>query len=320
MFNWCFIGAGKLAYIVAEQIQETGRHKIVSCYTRNFDKCKVFCDKFDAKAYEDAKDAISDPRVDGVYIVTTHNAHYKFAKLALELGKPVFCEKAFTVTGVETDELIALAKEKKLYLAEAMWTWFCPAANMTHEWVTKNEIGYIKRARFTQRTNGINYAPRVGDPKRAGGALLDITVYPITYAYRLFGYPKKIEAIGIIENGIDISEEIIFTYDSFTVTISTSLVDDEGEMMRIEGERGVITSPWFHLKNLVNVTKEGHTISFSGDGSEDNTYIDEFDIAANEIKEGLLESRMVPLKATSDVMHIMDEIGKKIGLVYDSLE
>lgn len=320
MFNWCFIGAGKLAGIVAKQIQETGRHKVVSVYTRNFEKCQKFCEEYGGKAYEKVEDAINDPEVDGVYIVTTHNAHFKFAKMALDAGKPVLCEKAFTVKASETDELIAYAKEKNLYLAEAMWTWFCPAANKVKEWVDSEKIGKINRVRFTQRTFGINYAPRIADAKRAGGALLDITVYPITYAYRLFGYPEKIESIGIIENGIDTSEEIIFTYDDFKVQISTSLIDNDGELMTITGDKGTITSPYFHFKNKAILSNEKGEEAFSGPGPEDNTYIDEFDTVALEINEGLKESRMVPLKATSDIMHIMDEIGEQIGLYYDNLE
>lgn len=320
MFNWCFIGAGKLAGIVASQIQATGRHKVVSCYTRNFEKCQQFCDEFGAKAYKTAEEAINDPDVDGVYVVTTHNAHYRYVKLALELGKPVFNEKAFTVKASETDELIKLSKEKDLYLAEAMWTWFCPAANKVYDWVSTGEIGEVKKARFTFRTNGINYAPRVGDAKRAGGALLDITVYPITYAYRLWGYPEKIESIGIIENGIDTSEEIIFTYKDFKVQISVSLIDDDGEQMTITGTKGTISAPYYHFKNFVTLSKEGENVNFSGPGPEDNSYVDEFDTVAMEIKNGLKESEVVPLKATSDVMHIMDVIGEQIGLVYDDLE
>ena len=320
MFNWCFIGAGKLAGIVAEQILGTGRHKIVSVYTRDFEKCKVFCDKYGARAYDNALDAIKDPSVDGVYIVTTHNAHYRFAKMALEAVKPVLCEKAFTVTAEETSKLITLAREKGLYLCEAMWTWFCPAPNKCKEWIDNGQIGEVQRARFTYRTNGINYAPRIADAKRAGGALLDITVYPITYAYRLFGYPQKIESIGIIENGIDTSEEIIFTYDDFKVQISSSLIDNEGEMMTIEGSEGTILAPYYHFKNKIILAKEGLTEDFSGPGSEDNNYIDEFDRVAKEIKAGLKESEMVPLRATADVMLIMDTIAKQIELKYENLE
>ena len=110
-FGWCFIGTGKLAEEVAKQIA-AGDHRLVSCYTRNYEKGKAFSSKHGAKAYETVEEAILADGVDAVYIVTPHNAHYRYGKLALELGKTVFCEKAFTVTAAETDELIALAREK----------------------------------------------------------------------------------------------------------------------------------------------------------------------------------------------------------------
>ena len=102
-FRWCFISTGPLAKTVAKQLLESGRHQIVSCYTRNFEKAKDFAGKYGAAAYETAEEAITAEGVEGVYVVTPHNAHFRFVKQALELGKPVLCEKAFTVTAQETD-------------------------------------------------------------------------------------------------------------------------------------------------------------------------------------------------------------------------
>ena len=204
-FRWCFIGAGSLAKTVAFQLNRSGRHEIVSCYTRNYEKGIEFAKKYGGKAYKTPEEAITAEGVDGVYIVTPHNAHFRYAKLALELGKPVFCEKSFTVTAEETDQLIALAREKDLYLCEAMWTWFSPSANQTKKWIDEQKLGKIHSADFTYHVNIINGAERVRDPKRAGGALLDITIYPVTYAYRLWGIPQKIETQGNVQNGIDIS-------------------------------------------------------------------------------------------------------------------
>ena len=235
----------------------------------------------------------------------------------------MLCEKAFTVTAEETDELIMLAREKKVYLAEAMWTWFSPCANKVKELVDSGDIGKLKDAVFSYHMKSINYAPRVSDPKRAGGALLDITVYPITYAYRLFGYPEKIESKGTIENGIDTCEDITMRFKGGeTAVISASIVDFKGfEKMKINGREGKISSMLFHAANKVTVSKDlfkRKTIK-CGEGPM-NTYLDEFNTVSSEIREGLTESRMVPLQATSDVMHIMDEIREQIGLVYDDLE
>lgn len=255
-FRWCFIGTGDLARTVANQLGKSGRHEVVSVYTRNYEKGQAFAEKYGAKAYPTAEEAITADGVDGVYIVTPHSSHYKYAKLALELGKPVFCEKAFTVTAKETDELIALAKEKKLYLCEAMWTWFSESANKTKEWIDAGKIGRVQGADFTYHVRTIDKKGRHTDPKRAGGALLDITIYPITYAYRLWGTPAGIESVGVIKEGIDHSEKIVLTYPDFKVNISASIADFKGlEKMTIKGENGDIVAPFYHCCNGVTYKK-----------------------------------------------------------------
>lgn len=321
-FGWCFIGTGTLANHVAEEILSCGRHKIVSCYTRSAEKCKAFAERFGCKAAVSAEEAMQADGVEGVYIVTPHNAHFRYAKQALELGKPVLCEKAFTVEGKETDELIALAKEKNVYLCEAMWTWFAKPANLVKKWISEGEIGKVQEADFTYCMNSINYAPRVADPRRAGGALLDITIYPVTYAYRLFGYPASIESKGHIENGVDYWDEVKMTFPAGEkVSIRASIVDFDGlEQMDIKGEKGHVRAPFYHCGNEAVCQRDGleeETCKGEGEGIG---YLPEFDIVSEEIREGLKESRMVPLKCTSDVMHILDTIRTQIGLVYTELE
>lgn len=319
-FGWCFIGTGRLAEEVAKQIS-AGNHKIVSCYTRNYENGKKFAEKYGTTAYQTAEEAILAEGVEAVYVVTPHNAHFRYVKEALELGKPVFCEKAFTVTAEETDELIRIAGEKNLYLAEAMWTWFGAAANQVKKWNDEGKLGVIREADFTYHMRSISYAPRVSDPKRAGGALLDITVYPITYAYRLFGYPVKIESKGKIANGIDECEDVKMTFANGTVAnISASIIDMKGlEKMTLKGEKATVKSLFYHAANKVTL-KRGLFQKEVFSGPNINLYLNEFNIVSDEIKRGLKESELVPLKATSDVMHIMDEIRKQIGLDYTTLE
>ena len=321
-FKWCFIGAGSLAETVAKQIIKSTRHEIVSCYTRKYEKGIVFAEKYNCKAYKTPEEAISAEGVEAVYIVTPHNAHYKYVKTALEMGKPVFCEKPFTVSAEETDELIALAKEKNLYLCEAMWTWFSEAANITKKWIDDAQIGKIESANFSYHIRTVGYEGRHTDPRRAGGALLDIGVYPITYAYRLWGKPDRIESKGKIKDGIDTGEEITFFYDGFNVNITTSIADYFGlEKMVIRGEKGKIVAPFFHAMNSVTL-KKGilRKERFRGNGPKIISYTQEFDSVAENIRSGRKESSCVPLSCTSDVMHIMDVIRGQIGLEYTDLE
>lgn len=322
-FRWCFIGTGKLANQVAKQLHSSGRHRVISCYTRSFEKAQAFAQNFGAAAYSTAQEAITADGVDGVYVVTPHNAHYRFVRQALELGKPVLCEKAFTVTAEETDALIALAREKGIYLAEAMWTWFSPAAHQVKKWVHDGCVGAVRQAEFTYHMKSVNYAPRVSDPRRAGGALLDITLYPITYAYRLFGYPEKIESKGYLSGGIDLGEDVTLTFaNGVTARITASIADMKGfERMKLLGSEGKITAALYHASHKATLHRGFlRRQVYRGPGPFINSYLDEFDTVAQEIRSGLTESQMVPLQATSDVMHILDTIREQIGLTYPDLE
>lgn len=322
-FGWCFIGTGSLAKQVATQLNKSGRHNIVSCYSRRIESAAEFAEKYGGKAYYTVEEAINADGVEGVYIVTPHNAHYRYAKISLEQGKPVFCEKPFTVTADETDSLISIAKERGLYICEAMWTWFSPAANCTKRWIDEQVVGKIKDAHFSYHIKTTGYKGRHTDSKRAGGALLDITIYPITYAYRLWGIPEKIESKAVIRNGIDLSDDIIFTYPGgFNVYITASIDDYKGlEYMTIKGDKGIIKAPFFHAMNKVSYKNSFFDRkTFRGNGPKVNSYLDEFDSVAEDIRAGKTQSEMVPLKATSDVMHILDKVRAQIGLTYDSLE
>ena len=128
-FGWCFIGCGRLAHKVAQQITASGRHVVVSVWSRNSDACASFAAQYGARACASAREAMTAPGVDGVYVVTPHTSHFEYIRLALELGKPALGEKPFTVSAAETEALIRLAEEKGVYMAEAMWTWFAPVAH-----------------------------------------------------------------------------------------------------------------------------------------------------------------------------------------------
>ena len=315
IFHWAFIGAGTLAKQVAKEITASGRHKIVSVYTRRPEKCKAFAEKYDAFAAETANAAIMHEDVDGVYIVTPHTSHFEYARMALNMGKPVLCEKPVTTDADKAAELIGLIRKKKVYFAEAMWTWFAPAANKIKEWLDRGEYGEIIKCSLTYHMKSFNYAPRVTDPELAGGALLDVGIYPITYLYRLFGYPEKIVCKGKLKNGIDTGEKVTLYYSGGRVyTADISIMDFLGlEYLRLKGTEGRTTLPFYHYANKVTISHEGkEKETYEGYGG----MLNEFDLAAAEIQEGLTESRYVPHKATLDVMTILDECRRQMGLVY----
>ena len=318
-FNWAFIGAGTLGKQVIREITASGRHRIAAVYTRNPETCREVASSCGAVAASSAEEAISCPGVDGVYIVTPHTTHYEYTLQALNLGKPVLCEKPVTTDAKKAEEMICLSREKHLYFAEAMWTWFSPIANQVKAWLDAGEYGSLRRVHLNHRCMAVNYAPRVTDPMVAGGALLDTAVYPLTYLYRLFGMPEKIECTGELSGGIDLGEEIRLTWPNGRVcTASVSIKDENGtEYLLLEGDKARTELPGFHYANSVTLQRvKGESETFSAYGG----MLNEFDLAASEIRDGLTESRFVPHRATLDVMRIMDECRRQLGLVYHSAD
>lgn len=313
-FNWCFIGAGRLANTVAQELLPSGRHRIAAVYTRNSQKCRDFADSCGSTAYDSAEAAICAPEVDCVYIVTPHTSHYAYAKLALSLGKPVLCEKPITITAPEAAELFALAKEKGVYLAEAMWTWFSPVAQRVKQWYDAGELGEVRRAEAHFHID-LRDRARVIDPRLAGGALLDLGIYPITYLYRMFGKPTRVQCTGRLEGGIDLYEDVAMTFSNgLTATASASMCDPARlDQVCLDGSSGQIKYDDFHAANqAVLIRNGGQEEVFQADGS----YLNEFDVVAGEIRRGLTQSLLVPPTATLEVMEILDECRRQLGLVY----
>ena len=314
-FGWCFIGCGTLAGIVAEQITASGKHRIVSAYTRRFDACKEFTEKYGGTAYASAKEAILAPGVEGVYIVTPHSSHAEYAKLAIKCGKPVLCEKPFAMNTEQTEEVLKLAKEDEVYVAEAMWSFFSPVAKRVQEWMQSGAFGQVKECLADCRTNG-TFAKRVTDPAVGGGAVLDVGVYTLYYMYKLFGVPEKIECVGDVRDGIDWSEKITLTYPGGGTFTALSSVNDDGlpQFFRLTGEKATLEIPGIFCMGHAEYTDEaGARHEITADGS----YLNEFNIVADEIKEGLKESRYITHEDTRIVMGLLDECRRQMGLKYE---
>lgn len=312
-FRWAYIGSGSIAKNTAINISK-GNHRIVSVYSRTFEKAKAFAEKHGAIAYKDFESAVNRDDVDGVYIATPHTSHVEYAVKAMQMGKPVLCEKPVGVSVNDVDILINTAKETDTYFCEAMWTWFSPVALKVKEWVRSGEIGEIKDVVINYAFPGIMMSKdsRVLMPETAGGALLDIGIYPITYCYNLFGVPNRIKCTGEIKDGIDISETVILDYGKFKCTLNMSLCKLK-ENCKIIGEKGTVDLPvFFHMASKAILKKGFRRKIFKGK----TDYLTEFNCVAEEIKQGKKESAFIPFEATRECMKIMDECRRQMNLVY----
>ena len=309
-FRWCCIGCGSIAGKVAANT-EKGNHVVSSVYSRNFEKAKDFAEKHGGIAYESFDEAVKD--CDAVYIATPHTSHVEYAVRAMKAGKPVLCEKPVGVTEKDVDLLIETAKGNNVYFCEAMWTWFSPVALKVKEWVQSGEIGDVKKVTIHHAFFGmaLSKTHRLRDPMTAGGALLDIGIYPITYCYNIFGYPDEIICKGKVKDGIDIAEKVTLRYGKTECDLITSLKYLK-EDCKFVGTKGKITLPLFHVAPVVNLKNKNGAQHFSGK----TDYLTEFDRVAEEIKSGKTESEYIPFEATKMCMRIMDECRKQMKLVY----
>lgn len=315
-FKWAFIGAGGIANSVAKRIFHGGRHRLAAVYNRTFVKAERFAEKYGGRAYETMEEAIADENVDGVYINVTNNVHFDLCKKALACGKPVLAEKPFTTDAVQAAELFDIAKENGLYLAEAMWTWFSSPANEVKRIVSEGMLGKIGSGLVTLCLPiAFGKKSRLLKSELAGGALLDLGVYPITYAYRLFGKPNDIVCSAKFKCGVDVSDDIIMKYDGFEVKVMISVrsLRGVGERLKIVGEHGCIESGNYHSGAGAKVKAKSERINIK---SDKNAMFAQFDRVAEEMRSGRKESAFVPAQATIEVMELLDEIRGKIGLKF----
>lgn len=312
-FGWAFLGCGNIAEQVADELQREQGIGIVSCWNRTPSRAEGFAAKYGCRAYDSMEAAISADGVDAAYIAVTANKHLDYICYCLERGMPVLCEKPFVVNAMEAECAFSLAREKNLYLAEAMWTWYNAPAHKVRDWVNAGEIGKITKvtAKYAERYIDI---PRFTSPELLGGALVDIGVYPLRYAYELFGMPRRVICRGELRDGVDISETVLLDYGSFQAEIFISVEDPRGEEFVIEGTEGKIRIPYFHM------AQEAYLY-----GQKEERFLDkapkygvQFRRVSEEIAKGCRESAFCSPGATIDTMRLLDECRKQLGLIYPS--
>ena len=311
-FRWAYVGSGSIAGNTARNITK-GNHLIRAVYSRNAIKAEAFAKKYGAQAYPDFNGLLDSGGFDGVYIATPHTAHLEYALMAIEAGYPVLCEKPVGVSAEQAERMIGTSREHGVYFSEAMWTWFSDLAYTVKGWIDEGRIGKIANVEIEYAFPGVMMSKnsRLLTPQTAGGALLDIGVYPITYCYRLFGYPRTVACTGTIKDGIDVEETVTLGYDGFSCRLDISLTK-LGERCRITGTEGMISIPVFHMARTASLKTAGGRETARGK----TDYLTEFTRAAEEIRQGATQSAYVPHEATLHCLQIMDECRRQMGLRY----
>ncbi len=310
--RWGILGPGHIAHSFAQGLTYVQNSSLVAVGSRDEKRAKAFAKKYGIpRAYGSYQQLAADSEVDIVYIATPHGRHYEDMLLCLENGKAVLCEKAFTLNADQARKVVALARQKGLFLMEAMWSRFLPTMQKARQLVEEGEIGepQMLTAHLGFRPQ-FNPQSRLFNPELGGGALLDIGVYPVSFTHWYWGMPEKIKTEAVLgTTGVDEQESIILQYSEGrqAVLFATLRSFTPGDAL-IMGSEGYlrIRGPLFRPERLILVRKgKEKTIQVPLEG---NGYNYEAQEAVNCILQGKTESSQMPLEHTIQVMEIMDAI------------
>ncbi len=320
-FKWGIIGTGGIARAFATDIAYLSDQVIAAVGSRNLETAESFVKTIPgARAYGSYDELINDSDIDAIYVATPHPSHKENVIAALNAGKPVLCEKPFAVNASETKEMVAAAKANDVALMEAMWARFLPHYAKIREIVASGVLGQITtiHADHGQRLADQNI-PRLIEPSLAGGALLDLGIYPVSFAHMVLGIPQSITASAIFtDKGVDAQTSMILDYaNGAQAVLNTNMVVQTPCTAVIAGLNGYLEvnrtfyNPTSMRLTLFDGTVTEYSSDYQGHGLREQAV--EF---ARVVKSGAKESPILRWEDTIAIMKILDTVRSQIGLKY----
>jgi predicted dehydrogenase len=323
--RWGILGTGKISRAFANALKDTPGAVLAGVASRSLDTAQAFAAEFGAPAAYGSYQQLADaPDVDLVYIGTPHPMHAANARMALEAGKGVLCEKPFTMNLREAEHVIALARSKKLFLMEAMWTRFMPALAEVRRIIASGEIGKVHQvvADFGFKAD---FGPehRVYNPALGGGALLDLGIYPLSIAAALLGPVESVRAQAELgATGVDVQTGFTLRHRGGGMSVcSCSLQARTPCELTVSGEFGhVRMNTMFHRTQSISVVLADGSSRTVATPYLGNGYVHEAIEAQRCFRAGMIESPGMTHDETLALMAVMDEARRQIGLSYVSDE
>ena len=314
------IGAGAIAKTLAETMRQMDT---VTCYavaSRSAEKAEQFAREHGfTKAYGSYEELVSDEQVELVYIATPHSHHFGHMKLCIEHHKPVLCEKAFTMNAGQAKEIAQLAAREGVFVAEAIWTRYMPSRNIISDMLASGIIGNV-----SMLTANLSYAmaqkERLLRPELAGGALLDVGVYPLNFALMSFGDEiEKIESsVSYTHTGVDAMETITLFYkDGRMAALNAGMYVRSDRKGIFYGDKGYIIVE--NINNPQSVTAydlDDRILKRVEVPKQISGYEYEILECMDRIAQGETESCSMPLAETIQVMELMDGLRRDWGISY----
>jgi len=319
-FKWGILGPGGIARAFAKDLQNLSGHRVGAVGSRTLSNAQEFSKTFGGTAYGSYEELISDSLIDAVYVATPHPAHKINVIAALNAGKPVLCEKPFAVNAVEAQEMVAAAHNNNVALMEAMWSRFLPHYSKVREIIASGVLGQILtiHADHGQRLADQDI-PRLIEPSLAGGALLDLGIYPVSLAHMILGNPTKITASGVLtDKGVDAQTSIIFDYaDGAQAVLNTTMIEQTPCRAVIAGVNG-----WLEIDRVFYNPTSMRVTLFDGSVTHyPNTYTghglrEQAEVFKRLVVSGQNQSEILNWKDSVDIMQSLDNVRAQIGLRY----
>ena len=320
MFKVGIIGAGWIADKMAEALSPLSDYCVYAIASRSLEKAAAFAERWNVpKAYGSYEEMLDDKDVDLVYIATPHSHHFPHAMLALEHGRHVLVEKAFTANAREAEILIRTAREKGLFITEAIWTRYMPLSHKVKEIMESGIIGE-PRLLTAILCYMMEFKERILRPDLCGGALLDLGVYALNFARMYFGTDivRTVSNCQLGETGMDMQECISLCFaDGKMANLQAGTLCLNDRQGIINGTEGYIRVDNINCPELIEVYRNYELVArYERPADMVNGYEYQVYECRRCIEEGLQESPMMPHEETLSIMRQMDALRKEWGVVY----
>ncbi|WP_223406951.1 Gfo/Idh/MocA family protein [Occultella gossypii] len=318
--RWGILAPGGIARKFAAEIPANTSSSVVAVGSRDAGRARAFADEYGIPtAYGSYAELVADAQVEAVYIASPHSAHLEHALLALGAGKHVLVEKSITRNAGEARSLFAAAADRGLFAMEAMWTRFLPHMIAVHGVLDSGEIGEVVSvtAEHGQDMRTLGDTHRMRNPALAGGSMLDLTVYPVSFAHDILGPPEQVTAVGTLTStGVDDTEAITLrTAAGAVALLHATMRSATANAATINGTEGRIElAGTFYAPTTVTVRpRHGEARSFSPEVSAGFAY--QAAEVARRVHAGETFSPRHDPEGTIAVMATMDEARRQLGVV-----
>ena len=326
--RWGILSTGTIATSFVEDLALLDDCAVAAVGARRQESADAFAREHGVPtAYGDYRALVEDPDVDVVYVGTPHGLHREHVELALGAGKPVLCEKSLTLTAADAEHLVALARERDLFLMEAMWMRCNPLVRRLQRLFASGDLGEVRQVR-ADLGFVVDKPPtdRLFDPALGGGALLDLGIYPLTFVSLLLGEPSTVAAVASLsDQGVDLDVAVSLGYASGAVaSLTSSMTSASPCTASVATDRGRLDLPApFHIPTTVTWTAHDRDDP-DGPGQPQELheellgagYTHEALEVVRCLRNGETESPLVPLDDTVALMRQMDTIRAQVGVRY----